>query len=201
MAFLGIVLFCLVGIYYAINFILEVAGRRAIRQELHAGMVKEGARLPAISVVIPAYNEEKDIVNTVKVVLCQKYPKLDVIVVDDGSKDRTLLALKEAFVLEPEYATYKSFAASKPIAALFRSKVSPNLRVVQKENGGKSDAINAGLNLASNEYICVLDADVILEQHALFYGIQPFVQKREKNVVAVGEISGYVTGASLHREK
>ena len=186
MELIGTVLLVFVVVYYMLNLVLEGAGRRAIRKELRSDVIREGSLLPAISIVIPAYNEEKDIVATVKTVLAQQYPALEIIVVDDGSKDKTMATLKDAFQLESEYTSFKSFAASQSIIALYTSRLSPSLRVVQKKNGGKSDAINAGLNLANSEYVCVVDADVILEQHALFYAVQPFLQEKEKNVVAVG---------------
>jgi cellulose synthase/poly-beta-1,6-N-acetylglucosamine synthase-like glycosyltransferase len=186
MRIIGIALACFVGLYYLMNIILEIWGRRAVKKELGAPLVREGSRLPRIAVIMPAYNEEKVIVGSVRAVLAQKYPAFEIVVVDDGSKDRTLNVLKEAFQLEAESISFKGFVASKPVKAVYRSRRAPNIRVVQKENGGKSDAINAGLNVGEAEYVCVLDADVIMEQHALFYAIQPFVAEKDANVVAVG---------------
>ena len=107
--------------------------------------------------------------------------------VNDGSRDDTLRKLVTEFNLEPAPLRYKDYIRTKPITAMYLHPSDGRLRVLDKENGGKSDAINAGLNVATeSEYVCIIDADVILEKHALFYALQPIIRKKEDNVVATG---------------
>ncbi len=99
---------------------------------------------------------------------------------------------------------YKDYIKTKPVKALYYNKSYDKLRVIDKDNGGKSDAINTGLNIATeSEYICVIDADVCLEKNALYYVVQPIVNCRADNVVAAGGnirigIGSDITNGTVH---
>ncbi|MBF0566795.1 MAG: glycosyltransferase [Nitrospirae bacterium] len=172
--------------YYVINVLLMLAGIVAIKGELGTRPETSASRLLPITVIIPAYNEEDTIVSTIRVLAAQKYPFLDIIVVNDGSGDGTLRELVRAFSLVQETVRFRQYITTAGIRGCYRSAAMPSLQVIDKDNGGKADAINAGLNLAGSELVCILDADVIPEKHAMLYMVQPFVQKPGENVLVTG---------------
>lgn len=122
---------------------------------------------PPVTVLLPAYNEEAVIVHSVRSALALDYPDCRVVVVCDGSKDRTLEVLQEAFVLQPfEFEPGDTLLET---AEIQRCLASPDgrLTVVYKANGGKADALNAGLNVARTPFVCCCDADTLLAKDAL----------------------------------
>ena len=139
---------------------------------------------PPISIVAPAYNEQAIIVTSVRSLLQLNYPEFELVVVNDGSKDETLEVLKREFklVLFPE--AYRDRLPSKPVRAIYRSKTYPNLRVIDKENGGKADSTNTGVNAARYPLFCVIDSDSILERDSLHNAVQPFLE--DPRTVACG---------------
>jgi cellulose synthase/poly-beta-1,6-N-acetylglucosamine synthase-like glycosyltransferase len=140
--------------------------------------------VPRISMIAPGYNEEATIEESVRSLLALAYPNLEVVVVNDGSRDATLRVLIERFELVPVHPIFQRRIASKPVVGLYRSGLYPNLVVVDKENGGKADALNAGLNLATGELVCAIDADTIIESDALQRMVRPFLERGR--VVAAG---------------
>ena len=127
----------------------------------------ERGMLPSISIIAPAYNEEKSIVESVNSLLNLNYPDFEVIVVNDGSKDATLENLINHFQLERKNIKIYDQIPTRPVQAVYRNRYIPSLTVVDKINGGKADALNVGINLAKAEYICGIDADSILEKDSL----------------------------------
>ncbi|MFN4232998.1 glycosyltransferase family 2 protein [Thermus sp.] len=142
---------------------------------------------------MPTYNEEKTIAHSVRSFLSLHYPEFEVIVVADGPKDRTLEVLKEAFRLVEVEWVYRRALATKPVRAVYRSLVYPNLIVVDKENGGKADALNAGLNLARYPLFCAVDADSLLDAQALLRASRLFLE--DDRVLAVGGTLRPLNGA------
>jgi len=130
-------------------------------------MLYEKGILASISIIAPAYNEEISIIDSVTSLLNLKYPDYEVIVVNDGSQDRTLEKLIEHFSLERRNVPIKSLINTKQIKAVYKNKNIPNLTIVDKVNGGKADALNVGINTARNEYVCGIDADSLLAPEAL----------------------------------
>jgi poly-beta-1,6-N-acetyl-D-glucosamine synthase len=125
-----------------------------------------------VSVVLAAYNEEAAISSTVRSLLALDYPEFEVIVVNDGSSDGTLDRLCAEFELDPYEVFARRFLATENVRAVYRSRVHANLLVVDKENGGKADALNAGLNHARYRYVCGVDADTIFAPDALLKGMR-----------------------------
>lgn len=130
---------------------------------------------PPISVIIPAYNEEMTIVNSVRSMLQLRYVAFEVIVVNDGSRDGTMENLIREFKMTPVPAATPKLLATANVRNVYLSPDQPNLRVVDKENGGKADAINAGINQSVTPLFCCLDADSILHRDALLRAVQPFI--------------------------
>ncbi|MBV9108436.1 MAG: glycosyltransferase family 2 protein [Gemmatimonadetes bacterium] len=147
-----------------------------------------GSRVvPGISMLAPAYNEAATIGESVRALLALYYPNLEVVVVNDGSKDETMAVLIDQFDLAPIHPIYQKRIASAEVVSLYRSRTHPNLVVVDKRNGGKADALNAGLNLATGELVCAIDADTLIEPDALIRMVRPFIDN-DKVIAAGGTI-------------
>lgn len=127
-----------------------------------------------ISIIVPAYNEEVSIVTAIENLLHLDYPAYEIIVVNDGSTDRTMHKLKEHFSLEPVNIKTGKLLETSAVKNVFRVKDAP-LLIIDKENGGKADAINAGINFSKGDYICTIDADSVLDRQALKEVIKPFI--------------------------
>jgi cellulose synthase/poly-beta-1,6-N-acetylglucosamine synthase-like glycosyltransferase len=143
---------------------------------------------PNIAVLAPAFNEEVTIVESVTSLLALHYPDFEVIVINDGSKDATLATVVNHFGLSRVERFHDYRVKHNPIRGLYASARLPRLLVVDKENGGKSDALNAGINVARAELFCSIDADSLLEPDALLRAVRPFVEEPRKTVAAGGTI-------------
>ncbi len=143
-----------------------------------------GQTIP-ISLLVPAHNEETSIVDSVRSMLALHYPSFEVIVVNDGSGDATLARLIEAFDLVPVTRAWEPAVPHEAIRGLYAADAYPRLLVVDKENGGKADALNAGIDLTRTPLFCAVDADSLLETDALLRAVQPFMEDPGR-VVAVG---------------
>jgi cellulose synthase/poly-beta-1,6-N-acetylglucosamine synthase-like glycosyltransferase len=164
---------------------------------LHAGWIKLSPLTPPITILMPARNEEKSVCIAVKNLLNLDYSELELIVINDGSSDRTLELLQQEFRLRPVKAVYVPATLSAPVRQLYRSDVAPNLLVIDKDSGGsKADAINAGLNAVTSPYICIVDADSVLERDSLLRIMMP-VLADPKRVIAVGGIVRVLNGSEL----
>ncbi len=150
---------------------------------------------PAITLVVPAYNEEATIGDSVKSLLALDYHDYEVVVVNDGSKDRTIETLIHELHLVPYPAAFDKRLPCKPIREFYASTVYPNLRVIDKENGGKSDALNAGISLSRCPLFCCMDADSILLKDSLTIAVQPFLE--DAKTICVGGTIRVVNGCSV----
>lgn len=155
-----------------------------------------GASAPPIALLAPAYNEELGIVDCVKALFALEYPLTEVIVINDGSTDNTLGVLTDAFELTPTQRTFDAVVTHKLIRGIYVSRVHPNLLVIDKENGGKADAMNAGINLARAPLFCAIDSDSLLESDALLRIVRPFVEDPQRTV-AVGGVVRVANGCRI----
>jgi len=159
--------------------------------------IKRSPLAPPITILVPAHNEQKSICTAVRNLLDLDYPELEVIVVNDGSADSTLQMMQQEFGLRLVRAVYIPQVMSAPVRGLYRSDVDTRLVVVDKESAGsKADAVNAGLNAATSPYMCVVDADSVLESDALLRIMVP-VLADPKRVVSVGGIIRVLNGSEL----
>ena len=159
--------------------------------------IKRSPLAPPITILVPAHNEQKSICTAVRNLLDLDYPELEVIVVNDGSADSTLQMMQQEFGLRLVRAVYIPQVMSAPVRGLYRSDVDTRLIVVDKEPAGsKADAVNAGLNAASSPYVCIVDADSVLERDALLRIMVP-VLADPKRVVSVGGIVRVLNGSEL----
>ncbi len=151
----------------------------------------------AVSVIVPAYNEGNSIINSTSAFLQLEYPDFHVIVVNDGSKDDTLNNLISHFSMKRVPYGMVDSIDTMPVRGFYRSKEHPSLLVIDKENGGKADAINTGINASKDPLICVIDADSILERDCLLKVVRPFVE--DENVIAVGGIVRIANGCKVEQ--
>ncbi|MBR9989398.1 MAG: glycosyltransferase family 2 protein, partial [Gemmatimonadetes bacterium] len=151
--------------------------------------------VPTISVLAPAHNEEATVVTSIGALLSLHYSDLEVIVVNDGSVDRTLAVMVDAFELVSIPPIHRRRLDTQPVRAAYRSRTHPHLVVVDKENGGKADALNTGLNFATGELACVIDADTLIEEDALQRLVQPFLA--EEGLLAAGGTIRVVNGSDV----
>lgn len=155
--------------------------------------------VPPISIVMPAYNEEATIVDSVRAMLRQLYSQYELIVVNDGSTDSTLARLNEAFGLEMVEKAYADDIATTPVRALYSSYEYTRLIVVDKENGGsKADAINAGINASNYPLLCACDADSLLEEDALLRLAMPMLDRAGFVPVSAGLVRA-ANGSRVNR--
>lgn len=152
---------------------------------------------PPISILVPAHNEQATIVESLRALLGMDYPSLELIVINDGSTDATLDCLVSAFKLRPANVLYVPQVRSAPVRSLYASDADPRLIVLDKMPGGtKADAANAGLNVATGPYVCVIDADSILEKDALLR-IMAAIFSAPVRVAAVGGIIRVLNGSMV----
>ncbi len=147
--------------------------------------------VPGISILAPAYNESLNIVENVKALLALYYANFEVIVINDGSSDDTLDCLIESFGLEKVPYVLDKQIETEDIRAVYKSRKQAlnNLVVIDKENGGKADALNAGLNVAEGDYFISIDVDSIIDPYALQKMVKPFLQgNKGRQVIAVGGV-------------
>ena len=177
---------------------LKTSARHQRRLESHRlSWFKDAPMTPPITIIAPAHNEEASIRVSIRNLLELDYPHLEIIVVNDGSEDRTLEELREEFLLRRVRAVYVPVTKSAPVRGLYRSDVDSRLVVVDKKAAGsKADAVNAGLNAATSPYVCIVDADSVLERDALLRIMVPILED-PKRVVAVGGIVRVLNGSEV----
>jgi len=139
-----------------------------------------------ISIIVAAHDEEKTIVDTVRSLLMVNYAEFEIIVVNDGSDDRTLKKLIEAFDLSLMDRVYKRSIRTEEIRGIYGSLVQNRITVVDKLRGGKSDALNAGINVSRYPLFCSIDADSVIEDNALLRVVKPFMEHPDETIAAGG---------------
>ena len=184
--------------YLMLNLVAMSALRRYLAERSITSLpsVYSSFELP-ISILLPAYNEASVISQSVRALLQLEYPEFEIVVINDGSTDKTMQLLIDEFSLKYFPEAYRARLPTAPIRGVYRSTVYPNLRVIDKKNGGgKSDAINAGINDARYPLFCVIDADSILQRDSLTRVVQPFLE--DKTTVAVGGTVRIANGCTVN---
>ncbi|CAI8797676.1 sulfatase-like hydrolase/transferase [Chryseobacterium sp. IT-36CA2] len=145
---------------------------------------------PVFSVIAPAYNEGMTIVENVRSLLSLYYHNLEIIIVNDGSKDDSMQKLIEAYELESIAYFIQGKIETNAVRGVYKSKnqAFKKLIVVDKENGGKADALNVGVNISSGEYLVCIDVDCILEQDAILKLAKPMLEQTDKKFIACGGV-------------
>jgi cellulose synthase/poly-beta-1,6-N-acetylglucosamine synthase-like glycosyltransferase len=146
-----------------------------------------------VTLLVPAYNEEPVIVDSIRSLLASRYRELQVMVINDGSLDGTFAALQEAFALVEVDRVPRARLDSAPVRGVYASPLDDRLVVVDKDNGGKADALNCGIRFAAYPLFCAIDSDTILDQDALARLVWAFQAQPE--TVATGGIVRIVNGS------
>jgi cellulose synthase/poly-beta-1,6-N-acetylglucosamine synthase-like glycosyltransferase len=141
---------------------------------------------PRISILVPAYNEARGIVDSVRSLLALDYPQLEVIVINDGSTDDTIARLTAGFGLRKVARPMPPYLPCQPARGTYAPRSQLRLLVIDKDNGGKADSLNAGINFASYPLFCSVDADSLLEQDALAKTALPFIEDPYRTVATGG---------------
>jgi cellulose synthase/poly-beta-1,6-N-acetylglucosamine synthase-like glycosyltransferase len=160
-------------------------------------MIQSG--FPAVTIIAPAYNEEATCVESIKSLLSLSYSDYTILFVNDGSKDTTLARVIAHFGLIPRHYTPIANLQTAEIRGIFFSPTYPRLLVIDKKNGGKADALNAGINFTRTPLFAAIDADTLLERDALVRLVRPFLE--DVNTVAAGGIIRIANGCKVKAGK
>ncbi|HEY2856532.1 MAG TPA: glycosyltransferase [Gemmatimonadaceae bacterium] len=182
-------LFYMLGLnsFYALLLLLsipELWSHWHLAEDEHLTLVLGTEALPPLSILVPAHNEEMTIVESVVSFLTLQYPHHEVVLVNDGSADATMQRVLAAYDLYEVPPAFMISIPTQPVRAYYRSRRYSKLLVIDKENGGKADALNAALNAARFPYVLAVDADTLIEPDALLRLARPFLLG--KPVAAVG---------------
>ena len=161
----------------------------------HTAEAVAAASAPPVTLLVPMYNESAVCVESVRALLGVAYPTREVLVVNDGSSDDTVARLVEAFDLVETPRLPVSALPTAPVRAVYHSRTRPDLWLLDKANGGKADALNAGLAYCRTPLFCMLDGDSLLAPDALLRAAQPFLE--DATTVAVGGTIGVANGATV----
>jgi cellulose synthase/poly-beta-1,6-N-acetylglucosamine synthase-like glycosyltransferase len=151
---------------------------------------------PPVSILIPAHNEVGSIVSSVRSLFRLNYPQFEIVVINDGSTDGTLEEVIKAFEMVEFPEAYRKRINTKPVHKIYASARYPQVRLVDKDNGGKSDALNAGINCARYPLFCTIDADCILQPDSLHRVVRPFLE--DPTTVAAGGVVRVLNGCTVH---
>ncbi|MCW5833235.1 MAG: glycosyltransferase family 2 protein [Labilithrix sp.] len=192
-------------VFFLVNLGFVVLSLRAIRRDLAVEDVRPALGrlrdrfLPQVTLLVPAYNEEVTICESINSLLRLQYPSFEIVICNDGSKDKTVDVLLRQFHFvrtELDYDPQLTCAAIRGFYEV-RGPLPPGLRrlvLIDKENGGKADALNAAINVAQGEFVTSMDADSLLTPDALLLAARPIVDDRE-GIVAVGVQVGISNGS------
>ena len=182
-----LVYFLALNSFYALLLVLsipEIWEQTRLAEDEDFQRLMQSDALPPITILVPAYNEQKTIEASVTAILALHYRNYEVVVVNDGSSDATLEALRHAFDLYEVPRTYPETIPTKPLRALYRSRARTKLVVIDKENGGKADSLNAAINASRFPLVIAVDADTLIESDALLRLTRSFLLGRR--IAAVG---------------
>ena len=184
----GVVLFSfyiLIGIFSSFQVSFYIRKNQHFRYHTMAGY----KHLPSVSIIAPCFNEEKNIIDNIRSLLLLSYPKADVIVVNDGSRDRSLEIAIEHYDLVKVDLSWEATIPTATIRGIYKSRniAYSNLIVIDKENGGKADALNAGINISRSDLFLAVDVDCVIEHDAIYKMVKPFLEEEKgKQVIASG---------------
>ena len=179
--------FLALNTFYALLLVLsipEIWEQTRLAEDEDFQRLMQSDALPPITILVPAYNESATIETSVTAILTLEYRNFEIVVVNDGSKDDTMERLRQAFELYEVPRTYAEAIPTQPLRALYRSRTRTRLLVIDKENGGKADSLNAAINASRFPLVIAVDADTLIEPDALLRLTRPFLLGAQ--IAAVG---------------
>lgn len=193
--------FSVISIYLTIMVLSALEMRDHIRKNHFADYedIVTSPIAPSVSILAPAFNEGQSIVQNAQSLLSLFYGKFEVIIINDGSKDDTLEQLINAFDLERTSYAYYPEIETKKVRGIYKSQNISygKLVVIDKENGGKADALNAGINLSEMEILACIDVDCILSSESITRMVRPFMEEANRKVIAVGGVIGIANNCDV----
>lgn len=188
-----IFLFFFVGLNtsYFILLVLSLAeiflrARRRIAADLDGSL--RSYHTHPVSIIAPAFNERLTIEGSVRALLALRYPEFEVVVVNDGSTDKTVEVMIEAFDMYEVHPIYQAVIPTRPVVAIYKSHREPKLTLIDKVNGGKADALNCGINAARFPLFCSIDADTLISPDALLRLALPFIDDPARTIATGGTV-------------
>lgn len=196
--------FFLMNISYFLLFLVSYNGIKKYKKQSNLNnylKIYQSKLTPPISLLVPAYNEEDTIIKNINSFLSQfNYPEYEVIIINDGSKDTTLEKILNTYDCRLENFPYKKNLKTKNIKNIYISNKDSRLKIIDKENGGKADALNAGINICKYPYFGSIDADTLLEKDSYLKVMVPVIGN-PNNVIATGGIVGVINGCKVNENK
>ncbi|MBP1629989.1 MAG: glycosyltransferase [Bacteroidetes bacterium] len=194
--FIDILLIVYIGTFFIVYFIMLIFSIKELFDNIlknryfDYNRILSFSKIPSVSVIAPAYNEEVTIVENIKCLLNLQYPDFEIIIVNDGSKDNSLEKIIKYFDLIKIDRAYELEVPCAPIRGIYKSfnPAYNRLLVIDKENGGKADALNAGINVSRKDLFLALDVDCIIEHDAITKMVKPFIDETDSIVVACGGV-------------
>jgi len=179
-------------VYLILTIFSAVSLRKYLRKNSYVdyNSIVASPMTPTLSLIAPAYNESKTIIDNIRTMLSLYYSNYEVIVINDGSTDDSLEKMIKAYELEKVNYYFDYRLPCKRIRGVYKSqnRSFKKLTVIDKVNGGKADSLNAGLNVSKNDLIVSIDADSIMEPDALLKLVKPFLESKDKRVIGAGGV-------------
>ncbi|MCR6112458.1 glycosyltransferase family 2 protein [Bacillus sp. A301a_S52] len=203
LAVVAIIYMVTVGLIYLILFLIaspRIKKERFLNQEEYVEELVFNKDTFPVSVLIPAYNEEVGIYTTIRSMLGLNYPQYEIIVIDDGSKDNTSRKVIKEFKMTEIDVALRKYFDTKDVTKAYQSTVHPNIFLLRKENGGKADALNAGINFSRYPYFAAVDGDCILDHDALLKVMKPIIDSNGL-VTATGGTVRIANGSTITKSQ
>ncbi len=191
------------GSYLLLGIFSAVALRKYLRKNsyINYNSLVLSPLSPKITIIAPAFNENKTIIDNVRTLLSLYYNNYEVILVNDGSTDDTFLKVKDAYELIKVNYFFDYRIPCERIRGVYRSK-NPSynrLTVIDKNNGGKADSLNAGINICQSNLFVSIDADSVIEPDSILKLVKPFLEEKEKKVIGTGGVIRIVNSCDVER--
>lgn len=196
-------------VYNSINFFLLAVAWAKVRFYLHLRILRnteldpQTQSWPKIALIVPAFNEEPTILENIRSLCRLHYPHLEIIIVNDGSADQTVMRLIETFEFRRRDTSYHAIVPTARLLGFYEAPPPQGAQVerlvlIDKENAGKADALNAGINAAQAGYVCCMDADSIINEDTLLQVMGPIVRDPE-GILACGGQIGIANGCVIEQ--
>jgi hypothetical protein len=198
--YLTLILF---GSYLLLGVFSAIALRKYLRKNsyINYNSLVLSPLSPKISIIAPAFNESKTIIDNIRTLLSLYYNNFEVIIVNDGSTDNTFDLVKDSYDLIRVNYYFDYRIPCERIKGVYRSK-NPSynrLTVIDKNNGGKADSLNAGINICHSTLFVSIDSDSIIEADSILKLVKPFLEEKEKKVIGTGGVIRIVNSCDVER--